>query len=540
MARVNYNDTTPPAVGAMFNVKWQYDSAGNVSASYATPDWNASSGPAIILNKPPISYDAANAMTNLNSGIALSGGGHRYVWTPDSWLTLNDTAIGQAIVAFSSAGAGQRTPIKLPASGVLGFASGNNIPTDPIDVAIQRAGAGLLQVSDSNGNDMDLRARSITASGNLNALSLTATSTAGSYIQLVVGSPAAAPGAQTYIRSNGGIYFDNQPVTFSRQAEFVSLHFTSASSDQNDGRLGAAIFQPGLNIVGINNDGTYRKLALWGQINQQSVVGAGANQLQATAINTSLTLLGNAPISASGGDGYVHFTSWIKADGFAGNSVSACTFYNDIVLAAPSSLTSNDAYLRFGQTLAGTQVNAQYFAACDTPVNPQAWARFGYVAGTGAQIDFSGGTASGVTVQGQLGVIGRITCNADIVMNKSGTAAAYFQIINDGRFGVDPTFYPASGTTRTQGNIYASGNVSGLAWVPHGSGSSLDDVRSHMRAAKTEQRIVYEGDEPPEPAIPVGAVNFIADEDGFHLIGKKAEGEIWEAVVPWTGERIPQ
>jgi hypothetical protein len=342
---------------------------------------------------------------------------------------------GQGIVSFATTGANARSPIKLPAVGVIGFASGNNLPSDPIDVGIQRNAAGVLQISDSNGVDRDLRVRaiaasgSLTAAGDLQALTLTAQSSAGSYLQLAVASPNAPVGAPVSVRANGPIAFDSaQPVNFSG---------------------GVANFS------------------------------AGA------------------------------------------------------VLLAPATLSSNDAYLRLGQTPTATQFNAQWFAVCNTPINPSSWWRLG-LSGGAPTIDFSGGTGSGLTVQGTLLAVGRITSNFDYLLNKSGTAANYFQIVNDGRFAVDPTFYPASGSMRTQGNIYASGNVSGLAWVPHGSGASLDEIRQHMRSAKTETTDPVDGDVQPEQTIPVGAVNFLAEADGLHVFGKKSDTEIWEAVVPWS------
>jgi hypothetical protein len=394
-------------------------------------------------------------VTSANSGgtsLAIENtatGGHRFAWTASpgasAWLTLADVTAGQGLIAFATAGANARSPIKLPALGVIGFAAGNNLPSDMIDVGIQRNAAGVLQVSDSNGADRDLQVRGLVASANgvvageFRALTVAAQSSAGSNLQLLVSSPNAAVGAQVYVRANGPIYFDNQPVSLALGIKCDSIAAYAApridfatpvrfglqaSGNPDDGVIGAGTYGPGLNLVGIN-DGGVRKLALFGSITQLLMGGANS---------------------------------------FAGDS-----------------------------TFAGT-----------------------------------------VTAGG------RVTANFDIVLNKSGTGANYFQIINDGRFGVDPAFYPASGTTRTQGNIYASGNVSGLAWVPHGSGASLDEVREHMRAAKTEQRIAYEGDEPPEPAIPVGAVNFLAAGDGLHVFGKKSDSEIWETVIPWMSEREPR
>jgi hypothetical protein len=54
------------------------------------------------------------------------------------------------------------------------------------------------------------------------------------------------------------------------------MKFTNSSSDANDGVLGTGIFAPGLNIVGINTDSTYRKVAIWGQMAQQENAGTNS------------------------------------------------------------------------------------------------------------------------------------------------------------------------------------------------------------------------------------------------------------------------
>lgn len=54
------------------------------------------------------------------------------------------------------------------------------------------------------------------------------------------------------------------------------LKFPSASGDADDGKIGNSLFAQGLNLVGTNNDSTYRKIQLWGQINQ--VQNNGTNQ----------------------------------------------------------------------------------------------------------------------------------------------------------------------------------------------------------------------------------------------------------------------
>ena len=42
------------------------------------------------------------------------------------------------------------------------------------------------------------------------------------------------------------------------------IRFPHAYSDGNDGKIGNSMFAQGLNLVGINNDNTYRKIQIWG------------------------------------------------------------------------------------------------------------------------------------------------------------------------------------------------------------------------------------------------------------------------------------
>jgi hypothetical protein len=215
--------------------------------------------------------------------------------------------------------------------------------------------------------------------------------------------------------------------------------------------------------------------------------------------SVNLTMQNDAPIAASGGDGSVHFTSPIKCDGFAANTANGvCTFSSPFQLSASGKL--------MGFSFNGAQPT----------------------------MNFGGGATASLAINGAIWVGGRITGATDFYMTKSGTATNYFQILNNGQFAPDPTFYPATGNMRTQGNIYASGNVSGLTWVAHGSGASLAEIRAHMRAAKTQA--AEPATDPPEQTIPIGAVNFVADADGLHVFGKKSDSEIWEGLIPWAPE----
>ena len=59
------------------------------------------------------------------------------------------------------------------------------------------------------------------------------------------------------------------------------LSFPHSYGDANDGKIGNSQFAPGLDIVGINNDNTFRKVQVWGQITQNQNDGTntwvGAN-----------------------------------------------------------------------------------------------------------------------------------------------------------------------------------------------------------------------------------------------------------------------
>jgi hypothetical protein len=72
-----------------------------------------------------------------------------------------------------------------------------------------------------------------------------------------------------------------------------ALKFTNSGSDVNDGKIGSGTFGPGLNIVGIRTDNTYRKLSIWGEITQQQ--NDGSNQWIGTNVFTgNINVLGSA------------------------------------------------------------------------------------------------------------------------------------------------------------------------------------------------------------------------------------------------------
>lgn len=115
------------------------------------------------------------------------------------------------------------------------------------------------------------------------------------------------------------------------------LKFTNTSADPNDGKICNSIFGQGLNLVGINNDNTYRKILLWGEINQLqnngtnqwagsntfagqvklSYLGAGVLATDGSG-NVSLTpsgLSGANVLLRTGGDGFLYLDNFIRGTG---------------------------------------------------------------------------------------------------------------------------------------------------------------------------------------------------------------------------------
>jgi hypothetical protein len=115
------------------------------------------------------------------------------------------------------------------------------------------------------------------------------------------------------------------------------LKFPSTYGNANDGKLGNSMFAQGFNLVGINNDNTYRKIRLWGEITQQENPGTntwgGANVFTGNVRLSSLGAgvlgtdgAGNLSILPSGGsganvvlrtasNGYLYLDNWIRATG---------------------------------------------------------------------------------------------------------------------------------------------------------------------------------------------------------------------------------
>lgn len=113
----------------------------------------------------------------------------------------------------------------------------------------------------------------------------TKTSNINGLVTLEIGAGTVVSGTFNTINWGADVYFvqtqidpaggNNYTITGTSQLSSVpyalnasSLKCPSNSSDANDGRIGNSLFAEGLNITGINNDNTQRKIQLWGSIIQ--------------------------------------------------------------------------------------------------------------------------------------------------------------------------------------------------------------------------------------------------------------------------------
>ena len=96
--------------------------------------------------------------------------------------------------------------------------------------------------------------------------------------------------------ASNGIYFNGSYVDTNGNMQLAPgkyLRSASSATNTDDGKVGVGLFAAGLNLLGANSDGTYRKVAVWGEIRQQENPGTnvwmGANACigagQATAAN---------------------------------------------------------------------------------------------------------------------------------------------------------------------------------------------------------------------------------------------------------------
>jgi hypothetical protein len=80
---------------------------------------------------------------------------------------------------------------------------------------------------------------------------------------------------------------------------YIRITHNTPYGDANDGKICNSVFAQGLNIVGINNDNTYRKVQLWGGITQNQ--NDGGNSFTGTSSFAGSTFLrGNTELT----DGY--------------------------------------------------------------------------------------------------------------------------------------------------------------------------------------------------------------------------------------------
>jgi hypothetical protein len=127
-----------------------------------------------------------------------------------------------------------------------------------------------------------------------------------------VGIGTAAP--STNLQVIGGADFTNG---------YIRLTHNTPYGDANDGKICNSVFAQGLNIVGINNDNTYRKVQLWGGITQNQNDG-GNSFVGTTSLTGPIFLRGNTEITDGTSFKIVHDTPYGDVnDGKIGNSLFA-------------------------------------------------------------------------------------------------------------------------------------------------------------------------------------------------------------------------
>jgi hypothetical protein len=123
------------------------------------------------------------------------------------------------------------------------------------------------------------------------------------------------------------------------------LKLTGGIGDVNDGKICNSHFAQGLNIVGINNDNTYRKIALWGQISQQEN-GGGNSWVGTNNFNGNVNIIGNMGIGTSNLTAKLNVVgnSLLTRDG-AGECCSGGNY--TLAIAENTIITNNKASISF-------------------------------------------------------------------------------------------------------------------------------------------------------------------------------------------------
>jgi hypothetical protein len=121
-----------------------------------------------------------------------------------------------------------------------------------------------------------------------------------------VGIGTTSPLASLEIRGSTDIYNG-----------YLRLTHNTPYGDANDGKIGNSLFAQGLNIVGINNDNTIRKIQIWGSITQNE--NGGTNSFTGNNL-----FAGNTDIASGFAFKLVHNTPYGDInDGKIGNSLFA-------------------------------------------------------------------------------------------------------------------------------------------------------------------------------------------------------------------------
>lgn len=151
-----------------------------VIAPQVNSDWNASSGVAQILNKPPITYDgslvttstgnltvtsaSATATTLTIANTSTNGRGYLIQATGTSgatgagFLAITDQATGNIICSLAGS-VSTRKVVRFAASTVIGFQADD--AAGGMDVGFQRISAGVLMCSDTSGNPAGFQSGSL-------------------------------------------------------------------------------------------------------------------------------------------------------------------------------------------------------------------------------------------------------------------------------------------------------------------------------------------------------------------------------------------